>query len=255
MLKAVLFDLWETLITDPSDRSVPRQVWRAAAVHRVLQSAGCGANAEAVHEALVGFYSTLTAMHDQGKDPGAAGRLEMFFELLAHPGTSGLGAQAREDQLYAIGHLDAEHAPQLAPGALESLSALKVRGITNALVSNAGVTTAPALRWLLEEYALRPYLDVLVFSDELSLAKPDPAIFTHTLEALGADPSECAFVGDSPLNDIAGAQAAGIFAVQVGNRQVEGIVPDAQIDTLDQLVGALEAHNLLAEPTHSHDRS
>lgn len=255
MLKAVLFDLWETLIKDPGDRSQPRQAWRTAAVHRVLESSGCDVAAESVHEALVRVSRSLNAMHDEGRDPGALGRVDMFFEQLDHPSTAGMDDDIRAQLLAAIGHLEADHAPHLALGALESLSALKARGITNALVSNAGVTTAPSLRWLLDEYGLRPHLDVLVFSDELALAKPDPAIFRHTLEALGADASECAFVGDSPLNDIAGAQAAGIFAVQVGNRQREGITPDAQIDTLDQLVGTLEAHNLLPTTTHSHDRS
>lgn len=255
MLKAVLFDLWETLIKDPGDRSQPRQAWRTAAVHRVLESCGCDAPTEAVHAALAGLSRSLNAMHDEGRDPGAPGRVDMFFEQLCHPATADMDDDVRKRLLDAIGHLELDHAPRLALGALESLSALKARGITNALVSNAGVTTAPALRWLLEEYGLRPHLDVLVFSDELSLAKPDPAIFRHTLEALGAGASECAFVGDSPLNDIAGAQAAGIFAVQVGNRQRDGIKPDAQIDTLDQLIGALEAHNLLPSYTPSHDRS
>ena len=255
MLKAVLFDLWETLIKDPGDRSQPRQAWRAAAVHRVLESTGCDAESDTVYEALSNLSRGLNAMHDEGRDPGAPGRVEMFFELLSHPATSAFDGDVRTRILEAIGNISAEHAPLLASGAVESLSALKARGITNALVSNAGVTTAPSLRWLLDEYGLRPHLDVLVFSDEMSMAKPDPAIFRHTLEALGADASECAFVGDSPLNDIAGAQAAGIFAVQVGNRQRDGITPDAQIDTLDQLIGALEAHNLLPTATNSHDRS
>jgi putative hydrolase of the HAD superfamily len=71
------------------------------------------------------------------------------------------------------------------------------------------------------------------------LAKPDPAIFKAALDALGVPSSEAAFVGDSPLNDVAGAQALGIFAVQIGSRTRDGVTPDARIDTLHELEGVL----------------
>ena len=85
---------------------------------------------------------------------------------------------------------------------------------------------------MLDYYRLREHLDVLVFSDELQMAKPEPKIFTHALEALGEPASVCAFVGDSPHNDVYGAQQAGMFAVQIGAKQRDGITPDLRIDTL-----------------------
>jgi putative hydrolase of the HAD superfamily len=245
-LKAVLFDLWGTLVLDPRELSAPRQAWRSTNVHRILSDCGSACELDRVHEALVALIRGLNALQDEGKDPGANGRVDLFFELLNDPSTAGLDDVQRLAVLGAIAGLERELAPQLAPGAVEALAAVRSAGIRTALVSNAGVTTAPALRWLLEEYGLRPHLDLLFFSDEIEVAKPDPAIFRHALEALGVPPHEAAFVGDAPLNDISGAQAAGIFAVQVGDRSRDGVAPDARIDSLTELVRALAAKGMIA---------
>ena len=238
-LKAVLFDLWGTLILDPRELSAPRQAWRAANVQRVLCESGAECPVDEVNEALVGLIRGLNTLQDEGKDPGPLGRVDLFLELLRHPATAGLDTAVQQALLDAIAALEAEFAPRLAPGAVEALQRLKSAGIATALVSNAGVTTAPTLRWLLTEYDLLPHLDVLVFSDELGVAKPAPPIFQHALQALGVTAASAVFVGDAPHNDIAGAQATGLFAVQVGDRTRDGVRPDAIISSLEELDAVL----------------
>ena len=98
---------------------------------------------------------------------------------------------------------------------------------------------------MLEHHGLREHLDALVFSDEHQFAKPASRMFTLALEAIGEEASACAFVGDSPHNDVAGAQAAGMFAVQIGSKVREGITPDLRIDTLAELVPGLQRLGLL----------
>jgi hypothetical protein len=58
-------------------------------------------------------------------------------------------------------------------------------------------------------------------------------------------------VGDSPHNDVFGAQQAGILAVQIGSRTRDGITPDARIDRLDELMDVLRTQGLLeaADPS------
>jgi HAD superfamily hydrolase (TIGR01509 family) len=132
-------------------------------------------------------------------------------------------------------------APQAAADALETLSAMRELGVRTALVSNAGLTTAPNLRLMLDYYGLGENFDVFVFSDELKIAKPDPRIFKQALAGLGLRPADCAFVGDNPHTDIAGALVAGLYTVQIGAKSLDGIRPHARIDTLAQLVPALTA--------------
>jgi len=49
-------------------------------------------------------------------------------------------------------------------------------------------------------YDLRGTFDVVVFSDELGIRKPDPAIFEHTVGLLGVPARSCVFADDTEAN-------------------------------------------------------
>jgi len=238
-LRAILFDLWETLINDGPERSLPRQAWRAAEVKRALGTHGVDLALEPITTALNASMRALTQLHDTGVDLDSIGRARMFQRQLESETHAEVPEAALNHLEAAIVGMTEQHIPGLAPHAVETLEMIKGFGLRTVLVSNAGFTTAPALRWMLDYYRLREHLDVLVFSDELQMAKPEPKIFTHALEALGEPASVCAFVGDSPHNDVYGAQQAGMFAVQIGAKQRDGITPDLRIDTLAELVPGL----------------
>ncbi len=55
----------------------------------------------------------------------------------------------------------------------------------------------------------------IVDSTEVGVAKPDPRIFEPALEALGVDPDEALYVGDTVHADVRGAEAAGMPVVQL----------------------------------------
>jgi HAD superfamily hydrolase (TIGR01549 family) len=65
----------------------------------------------------------------------------------------------------------------------------------------------------LAAFGMTRYVDELVTSEEFGATKPDPAIFHHALERVGAAANEAVMVGDSWINDVAGAQAIGIRAI------------------------------------------
>jgi putative hydrolase of the HAD superfamily len=167
----------------------------------------------------------------------------MLVEILKQQTRHEVPNEATDDLLQIITSMPLEMAPHLAPGAFETLSGLRQLDFATALVSNAGMTTAPNLRLMMRHYEIEALFDALIFSDELQLAKPDPRIFATAAQALGLDSADCAFVGDNPHNDIAGALAAGMFAVQIGAKSRDGIsaVPHARIDALSELIPALLA--------------
>ena len=65
------------------------------------------------------------------------------------------------------------------------------------------------------QFDLARWFTVLVVSEEFGVAKPDPAIFLHTANALASDPADCVMIGDNPDADIRGAQAAGMRSVWI----------------------------------------
>jgi pyrophosphatase PpaX len=91
---------------------------------------------------------------------------------------------------------------------------------------------------------LRELTDVLVGADDTTSHKPDPAPINAALAALGADPAEAAYIGDSPF-DIVAANAAGVFSVAVGwggihpDERLLAESPDAFVRTAAELLDVL----------------
>ena len=90
--------------------------------------------------------------------------------------------------------------------AAQTLEALRPRFKLGLVTNGPSRTQRPKI----EQFQLIDYLDLLIVSEEVGVAKPDPAIFAIALERLGVTASEALFVGDSPEFDLRGAAAAGI---------------------------------------------
>lgn len=87
---------------------------------------------------------------------------------------------------------------------------LKARGILTAILSNMGDSVLDSLE---RKFDWLSRFDVLVWSFQLGMAKPDPAIYKHVLEKLGTKPEETLFLDDKMVN-IEAAQKLGIRAIQ-----------------------------------------
>ncbi len=79
-----------------------------------------------------------------------------------------------------------------------------------ALCSN--ISTA-GLAQILREHELTKLFDVVVTSEMAGAPKPSPKIFNYTLTQLQVAPEDALFIDDQASN-VAGAEAAGLFAVQ-----------------------------------------
>lgn len=123
-----------------------------------------------------------------------------------------------------------------APATLEALRPRYKLGL---------VTNGPSQiqRPKIEQFGLDAYLDLLIVSEEVGVAKPDPAIFQIALARLGVAPEHALYVGDSLEFDLPGAAAAGMPFVWM-NPRGEALPehlprPVAQIERLTELVPLL----------------
>jgi putative hydrolase of the HAD superfamily len=97
------------------------------------------------------------------------------------------------------------------PGARETLRVVKERGYPTALVSMC----APDTPGLWRATPLAAFIDVEVFSSEVGLRKPDPAIYRCATDRLGVDPAACLYVGDGAYGEMSGAAAVGMTPVLI----------------------------------------
>jgi putative hydrolase of the HAD superfamily len=96
----------------------------------------------------------------------------------------------------------------------------------------------------LEAYGLLEYFPVRITSGDTGYMKPHPAIFQHALDLLGVPADEAAYVGDRPANDIAGANAVGMFSILMSpphlERELGDAVPDVTIGSLSELLDLVD---------------
>jgi putative hydrolase of the HAD superfamily len=102
-------------------------------------------------------------------------------------------------------------------------TALQNAGLFTAILSNMG---PDVLRTMHQEFAWLAHFNHLTWSCELGVAKPDPAIYTLTCEALGVRPNEALFLDDKQEN-IRAAEPLGLHAIQFRNTaQLRQELPD-----------------------------
>lgn len=114
----------------------------------------------------------------------------------------------------------------LRDGVVETLTALRARGLHTGMVSNID---DDQLDHLLEATGIRSHFDAILSSERAGSCKPDPAIFAAALERAGCAPNEALFVGDTLAQDVAGANRAGLRSVLLWHRPDRALPADAPI--------------------------
>jgi putative hydrolase of the HAD superfamily len=189
MFRAVVFDLWMTLVTPPKDAfDELRRTWSEA----------LDVPTERLDEVWLddeGYRRRETGpIRDAIVDVGT--RLEIDLDVEA---ILAMRLEFMRDVLV----------PDV--GVAETLAELRRRGILTALVSNS--TEDVALVWAETPFA--GLFDTAVFSATAGFMKPDPEIYELALRELPVPASEALFVGDGANNELEGARVVGMTPVLV----------------------------------------
>jgi putative hydrolase of the HAD superfamily len=184
---------------------------------------------EEIAEAMAAIEPPIEQIHASGRDVSAEKRLQLLADAL-RPGLS----QALPGDIWPL-LIEVEretmlaHLPLVMDGAVDALTEARALGLRVALVSNTGPTPGVVLRDALQRLGLAGFFDAWIWSDEVGWWKPAPEIYRLATEALGVAPEQTVFVGDTPETDIVGALQAGMWAVQIGDREHDGVRPHARI--------------------------
>ena len=124
----------------------------------------------------------------------------------------------------------------LFPEVLSTLSALKERHMTLAVISNFD----SRLVRILEGLSLGSWFDDIFVSSRVGYAKPDRKIFAAALDRHGLRAENALHVGDSETNDLHGAQDAGLTGLLIDRRQETGRSRPNCIASLEEILSRLD---------------
>lgn len=221
--RALLLDLDDTVV---EEHAAGRDLW-AECLPPLAAQLGAGAHrfAETLAACRRHFWSD-PERHRRGRLDMAGTRRFLVAEALRTLGAAEDAAALAAGRAYADAVSEArERLMRPFPGALETLAALRARGMRLALVTNGG---AEAQRRKIERFRLAPLFDALLVEGELGYGKPDPRIFARALAAVGTDAGGAWMVGNDLEYDVAGAAAVGIHAVWIDHGGT-GPPPEARV--------------------------
>ena len=187
MIRAVIFDLFETLVTEWGHEKLTK---RKTAAMLGVPYEPFAAEMELLHEAQ--YRGQITY----------AESLRLVCRKLNHA--------VSEDAVCAV--LNARRQTKAAcfvdphPDICPMLGVLRERGYRTAILSNCSDEEVDALR----ESVLASLTDTVILSYETGICKPERAIYQLAAERLGVRCEECIFIGDGGSRELYGASDAGM---------------------------------------------
>jgi putative hydrolase of the HAD superfamily len=229
----VLFDLDDTLFDHEESAR--------AALTVVQQQFECFARLppsdfERTHADLLERLHRRVIQGDLGIDEARVERFRRLLDVAGDPNPGDRAAAAA--RCYRMAYLAARRPVAGAAALLQALmDRVRIGVVSNNLLDEQ--------QEKLRHCGLDVYVSLLVVSEEARVSKPDPEIFRITLERLGCRADETMMVGDSWVNDVAGAMAAGIPAVWFNPRGAICPEPDLRVPELRALEPADAALDLI----------
>ena len=204
MIKAVFFDLYQTLITyDP-----PREELEAQA----LRDFGIEVEPKALRLPMIMadefFYQEHSRSPLSKRSKEEIKSLYVQYQTLllkkagVQPSPELIGGILAKWQSFNLKRV-------LFDDVLPILKELKDKGLLLGLISNVDHDIAP----LFKELGLNSLLQVIVTSQEVEFPKPHPAIFQEAVNQAQVKPREAIYVGDQYQVDVLGAERAGLKGV------------------------------------------
>lgn len=187
-MRAVIFDLYETLITefDPAWTPGPSLAMRLGLEEEAFAAAWKERWRRRMTGELADFPDTVWEI----------------CQALGQKPTEALLAQLHQERLMdkarPFAHLDAS--------IVQMLDDLRTAHMRIGLLSNA--SREEAVAWF--DSKLADLFDDALFSYQVGRIKPEPEIYALACRRLGVAPQECLFVGDGGHHELSGAAAAGL---------------------------------------------
>jgi putative hydrolase of the HAD superfamily len=124
------------------------------------------------------------------------------------------------------------------PRAEETLSALKTRRVSMALMTNG---ESHKQRRKVDRFRLERFFDTVLIEGEMGYGKPEEQVYIRALDELGLEAEDTWAVGDNLEWDVKGPQKMGIFGIWndvrgVGLPEPSDVVPDRIVRNISEII-------------------
>ena len=215
MVKAITFDLWDTVIHDDSDEGKRKAQGLASKkeARRALALSVLERTAPLEKSILLAAYDTMEAdfnrvWHDEHVTWTVDERVSVLLEGLGRT----LADDHRTQLVRGLEEMEVTVPPNPIDGIGEALAAL-AGSYKLGVVSDAIYSPGRCLREWLQMHDLLQHFDGFAFSDEVGHSKPHRDMFASVASQLGVEISDMVHIGDRDHNDIKGPHALGMKAV------------------------------------------
>jgi putative hydrolase of the HAD superfamily len=215
-MRAVIFDLWETLIDWDQDAA-------ARMVERIDALSGPG------------FRERWYASPNRYTAPVRTVLSEV-----------GVPAEVM-DEVCEVRLDFVRHCLVPRDGAVATLRELRRRGHRVGLIT----VCTQDVETLWPDSLFAGLFDAEVFSSRIGISKPDPRIYLHCCELLGVEPAAAVFVGDGANDELGGAERVGMDAILIHKPGEEPPWPEARSfagPRITSIPGLLDLLDLLDRP-------
>lgn len=234
MIKAITYDLWNTLVHNRNYGE-----FRLPSMKKALMDYGYSFEDKIVENAYLGGFrhsgKIIRSENHRHVEPH-----EIVAEVLRLLGVENSKLLGELAVMYEDSFMC--DPPKLKEGVFEALE--YTRKYSVGLVSVTGVSPGRLVRKVMKDYGILGYFDALSFSDEVKWVKPNIKLYHYATEQLGVSPEETVHIGDSMKGDIVGAIDAGMKVIWVKTKEqplIEGYEPDGVITSLLELPEVLRS--------------
>jgi putative hydrolase of the HAD superfamily len=251
-IKAVIFDLWGTLVKDEDIKESKKFLNKLNKIYLSIK----------------GINSVYNYLYKLSKKPSTKPNIELqgrinfiskFFKIITGEYQESLKKQEQMEldkvfngvlnsfniklnnsQLIEVlgeYYKSWSNITKLYDDVIPTLVYIHNKGIKLALISNT-VFEGKLHDRDLKRLGIFKYFDFIIYSSDVGVRKPNPKIFKVALEKLRVSPDKAIFVGDRLYDDIKGAKSVGMTAILKEKETYTGeeeIVPDLVIKNISDL--------------------
>lgn len=224
-------DLWETLIFERDGYDARRALIRCTKLAEVLNSFGIHVPTQKLLSALKTMSSWLADIWARNDEVTNIDQIRFIIDTATCDSVN-LKDEWLEKLSLAYASAIFELPPYLNPDVPNLLRWLKHRNKKIGLISNVGRTPGFSLLKFLQEKGVDEYFDVMIFSDEVGIRKPNPEIFHLTARRLDVEPGRCVHIGDNLMSDVWGAMNAGFRAIHLSTENGRDMLAESDPTSL-----------------------